>query len=525
MTGGASVFNLPVQSAELYDTNTGTWSMTGSLLAARYGHTATLFQNGAVLVAGGANDAELFSFLASAELYDPVTGTWQSTGNLNTQRYQHTATLLPSGKILVAGGYNWLSLSLNTAELYDPATGTWSGTGSLNTDRAGHTATLLPTGKVLVAGGYNLGEKSFTPLNSAELYDPVTGTWSVTGSLNIARSDHSASLLPNGKVLVAAGQIDGTFPVASLNGAELYDPATGIWSLTANLNTPRRGQTATLLANGKVLVAGGDNQGQLASAELYNSSIITLMAAVLPGSRSVQVGATATAFATIINTDQKRPRAARSPRSPVFRLLLAFRRPILQPNRSPALPTRPWIFLQGAAQSFVLALTPTAPFAPTDVQLSFHCANTDPAPIISGLNTFLFSASSGPTPDTLALARTPTGDGIVNIPGTAGTGVFAVATVNMGAGGTLTISADTGGAILPVNIFICQTDPQTGACFAPPASSVTATILSNGTPTFGVFVAAAGNVSFDPGLNRIFVRFKDGNNVTRGSTSVAVRTQ
>jgi len=101
-----------------------------------------------------------------------------------------------------------------------------------------------------------------------------------------------------------------------------------------------------------------------------------------------------------------------------------------------------------------------------------------------------------------------------------------VATVNMGAGDTLTVAADTGGAILPVNIFICQTDPQTGACFSPPASSsVTTTILSNETPTFGLFVAAAGDVSFVPETNRIFVRFKDSGNVTRGLTSVAVRTQ
>ena len=324
---------------------------------------------------------------------------------------------------------------------------------------------------------------------------------------------------------MAAGQIDGTFPVASLNGAELYDPATGIWSLTANLNTPRRGQTATLLTNGKVLVAGGDNQGQLASAELYNSSIITLMAAVLPGSRSVQVGATATAFATIINTDSNTANGCAI--SPITGIpaTLSFQTTDPSTQQVTGTPNAPVDIPPGAAQSFVLALTPTAPFAPTDVQLSFHCANTDPAPIISGLNTFLFSASSGPTPDTIALARTPTGDGIVNIPGTAGTGVFAVATVNMGSGGNLTVSADTGGAILPVNIFICQTDPQTGACFAPPASSVTATILSNGTPTFGIFVAAAGNVSFDPGINRIFVRFKDGSNITRGLTSVAVRTQ
>ena len=180
---------------------------------------------------------------------------------------------------------------------------------------------------------------------------------------------------------------------------------------------------------------------------------------------------------------------------------------------------------EGAGQSFIFAVTPTAPIDPTDVQLSFGCTNANPAPIISGLNTFLFSASASPIPDMMALVATLTNDGIVNIPGITGTGVFAVATVNMGASDNLTISADTGGAILPVNIFICQTDPQSGACLSPPESSITTMILSNETPTFGLFVAAAGDVSFVPETNRIFVRFKDSGNVTRGLTSVAVRTQ
>jgi hypothetical protein len=179
----------------------------------------------------------------------------------------------------------------------------------------------------------------------------------------------------------------------------------------------------------------------------------------------------------------------------------------------------------GAGQSFIFAVTPTAPIDPTDVQLSFECTNANPAPIVSGLNTFLFSASASPIPDLMALVATLTNDGIVNIPGTNATGVFAVATVNMGSGDNFTVSADTADAILPVNIFICQTDPQTGACFSPLASSVTTTILSNETPTFGLFVAAGGDVSFVPETNRIFVRFKDSSNVTRGLTSVAVRTQ
>ena len=526
VAGGATVWNLPVKSAELYDSGRGTWSSTGSLMQARYGHTATLLSNSMVLVAGGASDNEdPPSALRSTELYEPATGTWSGTGNLNTERYQHTATLLPNGKVLVAGGYNPSSLSLNTAELYDPATGRWSGTGSLNTDRTNHTATLLADGKVLVAGGYNVVGNRFITLNSAELYDPVTGTWSVTGSLNIARSDHSAALLSNGKVLVAAGQIFASWPLITLNSAELYDPATGTWSVTANLGTPRRAHTATLLPNGKVLVAGGDNEGALAAAELYDFPSNPLIAAVLPSSRSVQIGTPATAFATIINAGQET--ATGCAISPITNIPATFnyQTTSLATNQITGSPNTPVDILAGAAQSFVLALTPTAAIAPTDIQLSFDCANTEPAPVISGLNTLLFSASSSPTPDMMALAATLTGDGIVNIPGSNGTGVFTVATVNLGAGDNLFVSADTGSAILPVNIFICQTDPQTGACFSPPATSVTTTILSNQTPTFGVFVAAAGNVSFDPGTNRIFVRFKDSGNITRGSTSVAVRTQ
>ena len=525
VAGGATVWNLPVESAELYDPATERWNDTGSLVAARYGHTATLLSNAMVLVAGGASDNEdPPSALGSAELYDPATGTWRSAGNLNRERYHHTATLLPNGKVLVAGGYNSSSLSLNTAELYDPATGSWSGTGSLNKERTNHTATLLPNGKVLVAGGHNVEGNRLNTLNSAELYDPATGTWSVTGSLNMARSDHSATLLSNGEVLVAAGQIFATFPLITLNSAELYDPATGSWSVTANLNTSRWGHTATLLPNGKVLVAGGDNRGAILSAELYDFSS-TLIAAVLPGSRSVQIGTPATAFATIINTGQAA--AANCAISPITTIPATFtyQTTSLATNQVTGSPNTPVDIPAGTAQSFVFALTPTAPMGPTDVQLSFDCANTEPAPVISGLNTFLFSASASPTPDLVALTATITGDGIVNIPGTNGTGAFTVATVNLGAGGALTVSADTGSAILPVNIFICPTDPGSGACLSPPTNSVTTTILSNETPTFGVFVAAAGVVSFVPDTNRIFVRFKDSGNVTRGSTSVAARTQ
>jgi hypothetical protein len=195
-------------------------------------------------------------------------------------------------------------------------------------------------------------------------------------------------------------------------------------------------------------------------------------------------------------------------------------------NQVTGFPNMPTNIAAGATQSLVLAITPTAPIAPTGVQFSFACANTDPAPINVGLNTLLLSASSTPVPDIVALAATPPPDpGILNILGTNGTGAFAVATVNVGAAGNITASADTGSATLPVVINLCETNPATGQCVSAIEASVTTQINANATPTFGIFVQGSGNVPFDPATNRIFVRFKDGGNVTRGSTSVAVRTQ
>jgi hypothetical protein len=242
--------------------DSGVFSNTGSLNTERYNHTATLLPNGKVLVAGGVGTNG--NSLASAELYDPASGTWTATGNLHTERVGHTATLLPNGKVLVAGGVDRNGNSLASAELYNPASGTWTATGDLNTEREDHTATLLPNGKVLVAGGAN---NNSGVLASAELYNPASGTWTATGSLHTARYSHTATLLPNGKVVVAGGaNTNGN----SLMSAELYDPASGTWTATGSLNTARYSHTATLLPNGKVLVAGGYHGNVLASAELYN---------------------------------------------------------------------------------------------------------------------------------------------------------------------------------------------------------------------------------------------------------------
>ncbi|WAS89456.1 MULTISPECIES: RCC1 domain-containing protein [unclassified Corallococcus] len=218
----------------------GTWAFTGSMSMARMEHTMTLLPSGKVLIAGG---SDYRNPLATAEVYDPATGTWSLTGALSMPRRTATATLLPSGKVLVAGG------ETSTAEVYAPGTGSWSSTGSMASPRSRHTATLLTSGKVLVVGGSGVSGH----LATAELYDPATGAWTPTGSLSAARYAHTATLLPSGKVLVAGGFANGAY----VSSAELYDSATGTWTATGNLPSGRYDHTATLLSSGKVLLAGG----------------------------------------------------------------------------------------------------------------------------------------------------------------------------------------------------------------------------------------------------------------------------
>jgi hypothetical protein len=259
--------------------------------------------------------------------------------------------------------------------------------------------------------------------------------------------------------------------------------------------------------------------------ELVVTNVQTpLVAALLPTSRSVQVGRAATAFATIVNGGTTTATSCRIAPITAIPAWFAYQTTDPATNQVTGSLNTPADIVAGGFQSYILSFVPTASFAPTDVELGFACTNVGPATIHTGLNTLLLSASATPVPDIVALAATFSGDGIVSISGPTGTGVFAVATVNVGASGSITASADTGSAILPVHISLCQTNPATGLCISALGPSVTTQINVGATPTFGIFVQGSGNVPFDPATHRVFVRFKDGG-VTRGSTSVAVRTQ
>ena len=242
---------------------TGSFALTGSLNTARYGHTATLLANGEVLITGGLGVNGSYAPLASAELYNPTKGKWTVTGSMSVGRMAFTATLLPNGEVLVAGGSTYAATCFATAELYNPSTGTWTSTGSMTQPRCYHSATLLPTGEVLVAGGvdslYNSPDTSAT----AELYNPSTRTWQTTGSLNTSRANEVA-LLENGQVLVAGGYNTSSSTSTYLASVELYEPSAGKWSFTASMRVPTIPTTPVLLPNSDVLI--GDE------AQFYNPS-------------------------------------------------------------------------------------------------------------------------------------------------------------------------------------------------------------------------------------------------------------
>lgn len=248
----------------------GSFTQTGNLATARMFQTATLLNNGMVLVAGGVDDGFLYDTVTSAELYNPATGAFTTTGNLNTGRIFNTATLLNSGQVLVAGGSDSNWNQIGTAELYDPTSSAFTFTGSLNTPRTSHTATVLNNGQVLIAGGWTSnGDYITSDAANGELYDPTSGTFVATGSMNAPRDTHTATLLNNGTVLITGG-FDSNSNV--LSSAEIYDPMAGAFTLTGSLNIGRAVHTATLLNNGMVLIAGGYdiNGNAVASAELYN---------------------------------------------------------------------------------------------------------------------------------------------------------------------------------------------------------------------------------------------------------------
>jgi hypothetical protein len=294
--GGANKKGGAMATAEVFEPNQGP---KGSFVAvrrmgtARADHTATLLKNGRVLIAGGSSKAfGQGNVFKTAELYNPSMKRFSQTGSMHAARTLHTATLLDSGKVLIAGGDDGTT-SLTASELYDPTSAKFVATGAMSIGRTDCAATLLGNGQVLIAGGFQLlPDFSGSVLATAEIYDPATGLFSLTGTMMSARQGPTSTLLPNGEVLIAGG-VDNDGNV--LDTAELYDPTTGQFNLAGQMTTSRYGHLAALLGDGDVLIAGGvDNAGSsLSSAELYDATEGTfLTVASMPHDR-FRVGATA----------------------------------------------------------------------------------------------------------------------------------------------------------------------------------------------------------------------------------------
>ncbi|MFL5680344.1 MAG: kelch repeat-containing protein [Chloroflexota bacterium] len=275
-------------SAEIYDPSAGTFSATGSMSTPREFHTATLLADGRVLIAGGytapqptaTSSVVLAAFrtaessasvLATAEIYDPATGTFSRTGSMSTFRDNHTATLLEDGRVLVTGGGGEGYASSTSAEVYDPSTGKFTKTGSMKSGRWLHTATRLADGRVLILGGRSPKDAVY---RSAEAYDPRSGTFSSAGQMVEGRQEHTATLLRDGRVLIAGGYWSDGRNWRVLSSSEMYDPATGKYTALGSIGIPRDGHTATLLGDGRVLIVGGTDIGRdgavpVTSALLY----------------------------------------------------------------------------------------------------------------------------------------------------------------------------------------------------------------------------------------------------------------
>jgi hypothetical protein len=302
------VYNI-LATAELYDPTSRTFTATGSMTDSRELHTATLLSNGKVLVVGGADSfpdgSAAMGAVKTAELYDPSSGSFIATGSMATARVYHTATLLTNGNVLVVGGFDNNGEPLATAEIYDAAAGTFSLTGSMASARAAHTATLLANGKVLVAGGEGIQDNVVADLNTAELYDPSTGTFTSTGDLNAGREQSAATLLKDGTVLVMGGY---EIPLGVLSEAEIYNPATGAFAQAASMSTPRVGFAAGLLADGTIVVAGGSDGSTLqASAEVFDPTTGKFSPTWTMSSPRLYCAATPLGDGSVLVTDVHRP--------------------------------------------------------------------------------------------------------------------------------------------------------------------------------------------------------------------------
>ena len=405
-----------------------------------------------------------------------------------------------------------------------------SGTGAFTYSTAGSTAcTVHPTsGALTITSGSGLCQVTATRLADNN-YQEASSAAAIIQVNKAPQAALTVSATPAS--LVSGGAGSTLSSVGGSTGGAVTYAATASPGLTCTISG------STLTASGgagtcsvTASMAGNQNYEPVTSAALAVPVVLEtgpsgLFSAVLPYARSVPIGQPATAFGTLINATgvDAIGCALALPVSPAIPATFNYQTTNAS-NQLVGTPNTPVNIPAWGSQSFIFGITPGAAFAATDIPIVFDCANTLRAPSQVGLNTFLLSASSTPVPDMVAIGATPSGDGVLRLPGSNGVHAFATAAVNIGGAGEVTATVDTGGVPLPLALTVCQTHPVTGACVFPPAASTTRTLATNASATYAVFAQASGAIPLDPAGKRIFLRLSSGG-VVRGATSVAVSTE
>jgi len=373
--------------------------------------------------------------------------------------------------------------------------------------------------------------------NDISVIDPVGLT--VTTTITGINQPNAMFLSPQGTTLYVVAAGDNAVDIIPLTGPAAY-------SIAATIPVGRGATNAEITTDGNEAYVLNTTDNSISVLSLVTNSVTqtitglgtvksmaigaaptTIVGAVLPGSRSVQQGNIATVFATMINAGENIVSACRInlPTQQSAPLTLTATTTDPTTNAVIGIPNEPVDLTPGVPQTFLLSFQASAVTSMTTQPLQFFCEHIAPATYVPGVNSVDLAFGATATADVIALAATSSNDGIVRIPlSSNGAGAFAVASANVGATGALTVTADFGGASLPVSTLLCQTDPTSGQCLAPPAASVPVTITANATPTFSIFATAGASVAASPAANRIFVRFLDSQGVSHGSTSVAVQT-
>ncbi len=380
------------------------------------------------------------------------------------------------------------------------------------------------TGQILVADTGNQRVQVF----DAKSFDYVT-TLGMTGG---AESDNGHFAQPVTAAFDPATNLVLVADAGANDRVQVFDAMTYDYVLTlGTVGTPGPGITqfaaprgiSTDPAHQRIFIGDGANQ----RVQLFSVAPVATIASVLPGSRSVQLGSPATIFASVLNMAPTALTGCQIalPVTAPAGLSLSYQTTDPATNALTGIANSP-ATIPGAngVQSFLITLQGTAPVSVADLPLDFDCLGNAPAAVVPGVDTIDLTLSSAPIADIIALAATPTDNGIIAVP-THGAAAFAVASSNAGDTSQITVPGDTGSATLPLSATLCQSNPSTGACLATPASSVTLNDPAGATPTFSVFLQANGTIPFAPATSRVFLRFKDAGGGLHGSTSVAVETQ